>query len=259
MQPNCNNLIEAYVQWLHQSIHLSASSEWCQITTPFLDRHNDAIQIYVEQKNGTLLLSDDGYTLRDLRSGGLELSTQKRRALLENILNGFGVRVEADELVTVATPQTFPQKKHSLVQAMLAVGDLFALSEPHVISLFKEDVRAFLEANEIQKFQDFKLTGKSGFDHKFDFALPKTRIRPERVLEVINDLTKNQTTNLAWAVSDVKAVREDTLEVLVFLNDVENPPPPDNISALQAYDIKPLLWSERNTVLPLLNGSTKLS
>ena len=33
-----------------------------EITTPFLDRHNDWIQIFVEQlENGRLYLTDDGY------------------------------------------------------------------------------------------------------------------------------------------------------------------------------------------------------
>src|SRR5258708_35513927 len=137
---------------------------------------------------------------------------------------------------------------------MFAINELFALSEPHVLSFFKEDVRNFLEQHEIQKFQDFKLAGKSGFDHKFDFALPKTRNQPERVLEAVNLLSKDQAISLAWAVSDVKAIREEPLDVLVFINDIINPPTPDNVSALQAYDIKTSLWSEREQALPLLNG-----
>ena len=57
------------------------------------------------------------------------------------------------------------------------------------------------------------------------------------------------------AVSDVKAVREEPLDVLVFINDIVNPPTPDNINALQAYDIKTLLWSSREQTLNSLNGA----
>jgi hypothetical protein len=255
MRTDCQHLINGYIDWLKQGFVLGEGGDHCEITTPFLDRHNDAIQIYLEEKNGGFVLSDDGYTISDLRSTGFEFTTPKRKALLTSILNGFGVKHEGGELLTTATRGDFAQKKHNLVQAILAVNDLFALSEQHILSFFKEDVRTFLELREIQKFQDFKLAGKSGFDHKFDFALPKTRNKPERVLEAVNLLSKDQAISLAWAVSDVKAIREEPLDVLVFINDIVNPPTPDNVSALQAYDIKTLLWSQRERALPLLNGS----
>lgn len=254
MDQNCRQLVTSYVDWVRTGFTINETQQYCEITTPFLDRHNDAIQIYVEQREGALWLTDDGYTIRDLRASGFELSTPKRRSHLASILNGFGVKSENDEIVTAATVKDFPQKKHNLIQAILAVHDLFALAEPHVLSFFKEDVRFFLDANNIQKFHDFKLTGKSGFDHKFDFALPRTQSKPERVLEAINNLTKDQAASLAWAASDIKAVREEALDVLVFINDVANPPAPDNVAALQAYDLKPLMWSARQQSIPLLNG-----
>jgi hypothetical protein len=254
MRTDCQQLIDGYINWLKQGFILGEGRDHCEITTPFLDRHNDAIQIYVDEKNGAFVLSDDGYTISDLRSTGFEFTTPKRKALLTSILNGFGVKYEDNELLTTATRSDFAQKKHNLVQAILAINDLFALSEPHILSFFKEDVRNFLEQHEIQKFQDFKLTGKSGFDHKFDFALPKTRSKPERVLEAVNLLSKDQAISLAWAVSDVKAVREEPLDVLVFINDIVNPAAPDNVTALQAYDIKTLFWSNRDQTLEFLNG-----
>jgi hypothetical protein len=39
-----------------------------------------------------------------------------------------------------ASPDNFPSRKHSLVQAMLAVNDMFYLAVPMVTSLFYEDV-----------------------------------------------------------------------------------------------------------------------
>ncbi len=251
----CQKLIESYIQWLREGVSVKQTGEYCEITTPFLDRHNDAIQLFVEGQNGNLRISDDGYTLSDLRSTGFELSTAKRNALLINILNGFGVKCDDDELYVNATVKEFAQKKHNLVQAILAIGDLFALAEPHVLSLFKEDVRNFLQEHNVHFFHDFKLTGKSGFDHKFDFALPKTRSKPERVLEAINVLSKDQAASLAWSVTDVKLVREEPLDVLVFVNDVLNPPSSDCVAALRAYDVEPFFWSKRDVAISSLNGT----
>ncbi len=250
----CERLIADYLRWLKEGLQVSELQGSCRIATPFVDRHNDEIEIYVERRNGGLLLTDDGYTIADLASSGMAFGTDKRKAHLTAILNGFGVRQEGEELQVHATPQDFPQKKHNLVQAMLAVNDMFVMGEEHVLSLFKEDVAKFLETNQIPVFPDFKLSGRSGFDHKFDFGLPKTQRRPQRVIRAINDLTKDQALSFAFAVADVRVLRAEPLVAFTFVNDVEHPPNEDNLAAIKAYEIEPLMWSKRQDVLPLLNG-----
>jgi len=251
----CERLIADYLRWLKEGLQVSELQGSCRIATPFVDRHNDEIEIYVEKHNGGLLLTDDGYTIADLASSGMNFGTDKRKAHLTTILNGFGVRQEGDELQVHATPQDFPQKKHNLVQAMLAVNDMFVMGEEHVLSLFKEDVAKFLETNQIPVFPDFKLSGRSGFDHKFDFGLPKTQRKPQRVIRAINDLTKDQALSYAFAIADVRVLRVEPLVAFTFVNDVEHPPNGDNLAAIKAYDIEPLMWSKRQDVLALLNGN----
>jgi hypothetical protein len=248
-------MIGDYLRWLKEGLRVSELEGSCKIATPFLDRHNDEIEIYVEKKNGGILLTDDGYTIADLQAAGMTFSTDKRKAHLTSILNGFGVRQEGDELQVSATPQDFPQKKHSLLQAMLAVNDMFVMGEEHVLSLFKEDVAKFLEENAVPVFPDFKLSGRSGFDHKFDFGLPKTQRKPQRVLQAINNLTKDQALSFAFAVADVKAIRAEPLQAFTFLNDVEHPPNEENLGAIRAYEVVPLLWSRRQEALHSLNGA----
>jgi len=250
----CERLIADYLRWLKEGLQVSELEGSCRIATPFVDRHNDEIEIYVERRNGGLLLTDDGYTIADLASSGMVFGTDKRKAHLTVILNGFGVRQEGDELQVHASPQDFPQKKHNLVQAMLAVNDMFVMGEEHVLSLFKEDVAKFLETNQIPVFPDFKLSGRSGFDHKFDFGLPKTQRRPQRVVQAINNLSKDQALSFAFAVADVRLLRAEALLAFTFVNDEEHPPNEDNLAAIKAYDIEPLMWSKRQDALPMLNG-----
>lgn len=251
----CERLISDYLKWLKEGLLVSELQGSCRIATPFVDRHNDEIEIYVEKSNGGLRLTNDGYTIADLASSGMNFGTDKRKAPLTPILNGFGVHQEGDELQVYATTQDFPQKKHNLVQAMLAVNDMFVMGEEHVLSLFKEDVAKFLETNQIPVFPDFKLSGRSGFDHKFDFGLPKTQRRPQRVIRTINDLTKDQALSFAFAAADVQVLRSEKLLAFAFVNDVEHPPNQDNLTAIKAYEIEPLMWSRRQDVLPLLNGN----
>lgn len=250
----CERLISDYLRWLKEGLQVSELESSCRVATPFLDRHNDEIEIYVEKRDGGFLLTDDGYTIADLRSSGMAFNTEKRKAHLTAILNGFGVRQEGDELQVHAMPEDFPQKKHNLLQAMLAVNDMFVMGEEHVLSLFKEDVAAFLDSNQVPVFRDFKLTGRSGFDHKFDFGLPRAQRKPERVLQAINNLTKDQALSFAFAVNDVVTIRAEPLQAFAFLNDSENPPKEDNLAAIKAYQVQPLFWSRRQEALALLNG-----
>ena len=69
----CQKLIDAYLGWLRKGLEVEAVGAACELTTPFLDRHNDHLQIYAVQRNGTIVLSDDGYILSDLRTSGLDL------------------------------------------------------------------------------------------------------------------------------------------------------------------------------------------
>ena len=143
-----------------------------------MDRHNDDAQIYVRRDDGGFLLTDGGGTIEDLRSSGCDLETQKRKDLLAATLNGFGVQREGDALVVKATPQTFSLRKHNLVQAMLAVNDLFYLAVPVVASLFLEDVTAWLELHEIRYTPNVKFSGEERVLTRLRLCYTRFKTRP---------------------------------------------------------------------------------
>lgn len=245
MNKPIGQLIDEYARWLRGGITVAQIGDAYEVTTPFLDRHNDHIQIYVRQENGHLVLTDDGYVLADLRQSGCSLESQRRQALLKSILGGFGVAQSGDELTTVAHNGDFPQRKHSLIQAMLAVGDLFATAKSHVQSLFLEDVTAFLDSIQARYVPSVQFVGKSGFQHKYDFAIPKSATAPERLLRAINNPSK-QTAELAiFAWEDTRAVRADAAQMYAMLNDTETRVVGEVSDALKQYGIVPVPWSER--------------
>ena len=119
------SLLDQYTKWLRDKTSLRQISDWIEISTPYLDRHNDCLQIYAKRQNGGYLLTDDGYIIEDLQQSGCKLDTGKRQALLNMTLNGFGIRLNDGRLEIQASPDNFAVRKHNLVQAMLAVNDLF--------------------------------------------------------------------------------------------------------------------------------------
>jgi len=245
MISDIQRLLNGYLQWLNESISLRQVDEWVEITTPFLDRHNDYLQIYVRKDNGGYILTDDGYILEDLKMSGCKIDTEKRLALLSTTLKGFGVQNDRGILTIKTTEKSFPQKKHNILQAMLAVNDMFYLSEPVVASLFYEDVVAWLDETEIRYSPKVKFTGKSGYDHLFDFVIPKSRQEPERILQTINNPNRTQAEMLSFSWIDTKDVRAPDSMAYAILNDKERRIPDEVPTALENYGVHPLVWSRR--------------
>jgi hypothetical protein len=248
MLSDIQELLDRYNAWLKESNNLLEVGEWVEITTPYLDRHNDQLQIYAKRDNGHLVLSDDGYTIRDLESSGCTLATPKRQELLKMTLNGFGVALNQAELMVTATSHNFPLRKHNLIQAMLAVNDMFYLAEPVVKSLFYEDVVAWLDASDVRYTSKIKFTGVSGYDHLFDFVIPKSRRAPERILRAINRPRRDSAEAFLHAWADTQQVRPPDSVAYAVLNDIGRPVPDDVPEAFTAYNIKPVLWSQRDRV-----------
>ena len=131
MIEDIQKLLDDYTRWLKDKTVLKqAGVDWIEVTTPHLDRHNDHLQFYIRKDGNGYLLTDDGYIISDLISSGCPLDSPKRQELLKTTLAGFGVQVDGDQLLLHATPENFSLKKHNLIQAMLAVNDLFYLASP---------------------------------------------------------------------------------------------------------------------------------
>ena len=245
MVEEIQGLIDAYQKWLKEKTTVRSVADWVEITTPYLDRHNDYIQIYAKRLNGGFVLTDDGYTIGDLALSGCKLESTKRQQLLTMTLNGFGVQLKDDALQVLASSDNFPLRKHNLVQAMLAVNDMFYLAAPTVVSLFYEDVVAWLDVNEIRYSPEVKFTGKSGFDHMFDFVIPKSRALPERILKLINRPSRETAEIMAFAWLDTKQTRPANSTAFAILNDSDHAVSSSVIDALLSYDVRPVPWSNR--------------
>ena len=241
-------LMDQYLAWLKDKTTLRQINDFVEVTTPYLDRHNDYLQFYVKRNKNGFILTDDAYVIEDLRRSGCKLESVKRKELLKMTLNGFGVQLEHDELIVHATRDNFNLRKHNLVQAMLAVNDLFYLAEPIVTSLFLEDVTDWLELHDIRFTPNVKFTGKSGYDHLFHFAIPKSRRAPERIVQAINRPSRDTAEALAFAWIDTKEVRPQDSRALALLNDSDHTPATTVIDALVSYEVEPVLWSERENV-----------
>lgn len=241
-------LLDDYLAWLKDKTTLRQVDEWIEITTPYLDRHNDCVQIYAKKSEAGYLLTDDGYIITDLEQSGCKLDSRKRQELLQLTLNGFGVQLKHNALEVHATPENFALRKHNLVQAMLAVNDMFFLAMPMVASIFYEDVVAWLDMHDVRYTPNVKFTGKSGYDHVFDFVIPKSRKQPERIIKAINRPNRDTAQVVAFSWIDTKEVRPPDSKAFALLNDTEHAVSGTVLDALRNYDVTPVPWSLRDQV-----------
>jgi hypothetical protein len=242
---SCEALVDAYVSWLRQKYAVTSVGNFCEISTPFLDHHNDHIEVYVRRlADGSLVLTDGGDVIRDLAAGGVDVNSISRRRMLATAAEVRGVAIEGEELTVRSTPEDFPKKKHALMQAMLAIGDLYITSRERVRGLFLDDVRDFLREHSIAFVPSVKIPGRSGFDHYADFVIPGIAARPERILQTVPDPNRQAVSLLLFMWQDIRGHREGNTRAYAMLNDEERDPS-EAAAALTSYEISPLRWSRR--------------
>ena len=239
------SLIDQYYSWLKDKTAWQSVGKYVEITAPYLDRNNDYIQIYLQKTDNGFLLTDDGSTIRNLQQDGCSLNSPKRQKLLNSTLVGYGVVKENDILQITATVDNFPIKKHSLIQSILAVNDMFYLAESHVANLFFEDVRGWLDVSQISYSENILFIGKSGYERKFDFLITKSDGYPERIIKTVNNPKRNNVDSIVMDWLDTKGARPKDSKAYAFINDNDRDIASSALEALNSYEIKPILWNNR--------------
>ena len=239
------SLLDEYLKWLRDQTKLRSVGDSVEVTTPYLDRHNDCLQIHVKAIGDGYVLSDDGYILDDLAMSGFEIKGERRAALLEATLRGFGVIQNARSLAVHATTSDFALQKHNLVQAMIAVNDLFHSSTPSVSSLFHEDVNTWLEESGVRFTPNVTFKGSSGFDHRFDYVIPKSQLQPERVISVMNKPVRDTAVAVVFSWIDIRNVRPTECRAYAIINDASAHVSGNVTDAWKNHNVHPCPWSQR--------------
>lgn len=250
MIADVNQYKERYLSWLRDEMTVREVNGWAEVSTPFLDRHNDFTQIYIKLCGDDFLLSDDGYTVNDLEMCGCNLDSPKNQALLQTTLRCFGIKLVKDtkELTTKASYDNFAIRTHNLIQAMLAVNDLHYLLSPENVDCFFDDIQRWLRACDVRHISRLTFKGITGFIHKFDFMIPASLQQPERVLLSINNPDRASAERTVFAWEDTKETRRGDSRAYAILNDTLATLSPSVLDAFRNYDVRPVPWSERESV-----------
>ena len=204
-------LIDDYTSWLKNEITFEKIGEYYEITTPYLDNANDYLQIYVKQEGNDIFFTDDSITMHNLKMSGLQL-TQNRKLQLQRILYQY---------------------------------DMFAVSKSRVSSFFLDDIQEFFLEKEIYYTDNVQFMGLSGFSHNYDFLIQRSKTKPERLCQAVNNPNKSTMGNILFAWNDTKPARKNGSQLIVILNDQNNIAKGVE-DAFFNYEAKVIRWSERN-------------
>lgn len=252
MNADIQQLTGSYSDWLKDSITLRQRGQTAEITLPFMDRHNDCIQVYVRCAEDRLLLSDHGYTIADLEMCGCDMQTRRHKALLKATLNGFGVHLRDGELQVAATGGDFALRINNLAQAMLAVNDLYCLASLTDASPFTQQVGAWLDKSSIRYERNVRFEGKSGLCHEFDFRISASDNLPMRLLLAVKSPDRASAERAVFALHDTQETRPHDSQGVALLDDRQGKPHKDIFSMLGAYGILAFAWDDRDEALVAL-------
>jgi hypothetical protein len=247
-----NTLIDNYYDFLKSrtAIITETGTDWAVISTPFLGLFNDTVEVYARKQDSRIFLSDDGSTIKNLELLGASITrSPKRKELLDKILINYGVKYEDDEFVVEATDQNFPQKKHNLVSAISEISDMYMLAKQTVSSIFKDDVRSYLDEQKIIYTPQFISKGTTGLEFTFDFQIAYRE--KEIVIKSFNSLNKLNLPNFLFTWDDIKKVRENVTQKnvigLAIINNEEKEIQQEYLEALKSKNANFILWNQRHT------------
>lgn len=219
-----------------------------RITTPFLDSDNDLIEIYIEKKDAdNYYLTDDGITIADLAMKGVTFDKgSKRLERLNKIVSDYGVSVTSKEIFTTSNMKDLPLKLYFLSQTIQKVSDLYVLNRPSIIKIFYDDVKSFLDKNDVRYTEDVILMGKSNIATRFDFVIPKSKKAPDRLIQTCSSIELGATRSYLFGWIDTVDRRRDKSELYIIYDDTVKKPSVDVESAISSYGGRAIPFSDIN-------------
>lgn len=123
---NSKRLKKLYSDWIMSEwSFINISNQVVEIRMPIFDKDSDYIFLYAELlNNGKIRLSDDGWTLDNLKSQSVSFTgrIKTKTATLKMITQSSGIEVINTELQMTTDLDKFPLALHHFLQAMIQIN-----------------------------------------------------------------------------------------------------------------------------------------
>lgn len=225
MKINAKVLESNYYKWLKEDLVFSDVDEnYVAISTPFVDNSYDNINLYAEIENQKIRVTDLGFTLFNLDIAGVTINkrTKTRQAILQDVLDMFGVENLNGVLSITTSLNKFAIAKNRLLQAIMRINDIEYLANNNVTNAFNEMVSEFLENNDVLYSEKIEIPGTAGVSSFFDFVIPTKKSGEKLVKAVSRPNELNQAKAFNFDVQSVSIVRPNS-KFIYLVDDVRTP------------------------------------
>lgn len=241
-----DSMIKDYSGWLHAkpaSIYDSKTG-WTSISTPFLGLHNDLLELYIKVDLDNIHLSDDGHTIWNAETTGLNINEPEQKRYLDIALSKYGVSMSDDGVLDVTVEKDkFEQGKYSLLMAMFAINDMTSQGS----SIFQKNVKNLMLDKSINAIPQIQIKGRSGIDFSFDYIVSRPKV--EYLVQAVGDLNKNNLATFILGMEEVKDYRrfisDKDIRGLLIVNDLEKTVHKELLQALSNRKLDYVLWSRK--------------
>jgi len=180
---SCNDIVEAYLEFLREGFQVHSADGECRLQTPFLDPSGDQIELLSSHtQDGSLVISDGGTTYDYLFMNGVSLnpSAGSRKDAIAAILSSGGCSLSEDGELRLIMPSNgnVGASLHALLRTVLATHDLVYSARPTSGSVFKEAVRGYLRDKQVKFEAEAHVPGKARARHRFDFLINRENESP---------------------------------------------------------------------------------
>jgi len=155
----------------------SRVNQYTRIRTPFAYPDGDLIDLFLDDTNGSVVLTDLGETFRWLSSQAVsERRSKKQLEAISDIVLASGVEQFRGMLqIAIRNQSEFANAVASLSQAALRVADLWFTFQGRGPDVVVEEVADFLKAKKVLFERSPILRGRSGNSWRLDFFTKTAR------------------------------------------------------------------------------------
>lgn len=246
-----SDYLDEYLKWYKNNTILSTIGEVAVLSTPHTNYIGDRINLYVENlSENNVRISDDGETLNELEMANLDMTSETRRSLLNNLLKHNGISLNKDGILYLEVPRNkFAPAKHKLLEVILQTYDLLLTKRSTVKSLFLEEGLTYLKKNDFGGAAIVRKPGASGIDYGIDYILGETSKRNETLMKFVNHFTFEDFTKQDFIQRDISQTYVDEINYVVVVNDIENKISSKVRQAAEVSNVKVIQWSDKEHLM----------
>ncbi|MBU5242849.1 DUF1828 domain-containing protein [Lactococcus lactis] len=246
-----DKLLDDYLKWYKNNTILSNIGEVAVLSTPHTNYIGDRINLYVENlADNSIRISDDGETLNELEMASLDITSETRRVLLNNLLKFNGISLSNEGVLYLEVPRSkFAPAKHKLLEVILQTYDLLFTKRTTVKSLFLEEGLTYLKKHDFGGAAIVRKSGASGIDYGIDYILGGTSKRNETLMKFVNHFTFDDFAKQDFIQRDISKTYIDDINYVVVVNDIENKISSKVKQAAEVSNVKVIEWSDKDHLM----------